>query len=176
MAKTKQAKTRFPAIPFSGTGAKLTTGQLSRVEYLLDLPPTCVEYLLWRNGGVPQYHHFDWYPTAKRKKTSRIDSLFGIDCRQSIDAVNRRLDIPWAICRFRHWLPRWSVPLGFVDEDWFLITFTSYDDRAGEIWLKEWCHDVPDDSIDPNKKIHFVSKSFSDFVSSWYKSEDDDDD
>lgn len=175
MAKPKQAKARFPAMPFSGTGAKLTTNQLSSVGYLLDLPPSCREFLSWRNGGVPQSNHFDWYPSPKRKKTSRIDSLFGIDCRQSIDALNRRLDIPWAILRFRHWLPRWSVPLGFIDDDWFLITFTIYDDRAGEIWLKEWCHDVPDDSIDPNKKIHFISKSFADFVSTWYKAEDEDD-
>lgn len=80
------------------------------------------------------------------------------------------IDIPWAINKFRHWLPRWSAPLGFVDDDWFLVTFTVYDDRAGQVWLKEWRHDVPDDAVAPDKKIHFVANSLVEFVSTWYKS------
>jgi hypothetical protein len=174
MAAKKQPPMKFPPLTFSGTGAVLTQKQLSRVGGILDLPQSCLDYLAWRNGGVPSTGHFDWNVSSKRKRTSRIDSLFGVDCRLPVDKPERRLDIFWAITRFRHWLPRWSVPLGFVDDDWFLITFTTYDERAGQIWLKEWQHDVPDDTVNPEKRIHFIANSFVAFANTWYDSVEDD--
>jgi len=176
MPPKKHARLKFPSIGFRSTGAQLTAKQLSRISSLLDLPKSCADYLAWRNGGDPSVAHFDWSVSEKRKRTSRIDSLFGVDCRSSIDKQDRRLDIVWAITRFRHWLPRWSIPLGFIDGDWFLITFTTYDDRAGQIWLKEWQHDVPDDVANPDKRIHFVANSFVEFANNWYRADPIDDD
>lgn len=176
MTAKKHSRMKFPSLKFSSTGAQLTLKQLSRVGSMLDLPQSCLDYLAWRNGGDPTLAHFDWNVSGKRKRTSRIDGLFGVDCRLTIEKPERRLDIFWAITRFRHWLPRWSIPLGFVDGDWFLITFTTYDQRAGQIWLKEWQHDVPDDTMNPDKRIHFVANSFVEFANTWYHAEEIDDD
>jgi hypothetical protein len=165
----KKVSLAYPNIPFVHAGKPLSTSQQSQVEKLLELPSSCSSFLAWHNGGVPKLNHFDWTTSRRAKRTSRIDSLFGIDCSHAIHQRNRRLDLIWAILRFRHWLPKWSIPLGFVDDDWFLITFTTYDDnRVGQVWLKEWSHDLPNDRLDSNKGIHFVSNSLIEFVQTWY--------
>lgn len=173
MAKRKTAKPNFPDIPIAYAGVELTSEQLSSVQDLLDAPKSCLDFLAWTNGGIPRTPYFDWTNSRGRRRTSRIDQLFGFDCKCSPASIDQELDITWAILKFRHWLPRWSIPLGFVDDDWFLITFNVFDHREGQVWLKEWCHDVPDDKIDPNKRIHHVADSLNEFVASWYADVDE---
>lgn len=173
MPKRKPAKPTFPDLPISFAGKKLTGDQLSAIRNVIDAPESCLAFLEWTNGGVPRICDFDWVDARQRNRTSRIERLFGFDCNNPPHSNRHELDITWAILKFRHWLPRWSIPLGFVDDDWFLITFSVYDKREGQVWLKEWCHDVPDDKVDPNKKIHYVSESLPEFVATWYLAPDE---
>jgi poly(3-hydroxybutyrate) depolymerase len=78
------------------------------------------------------------------------------------------LDTIWAILRFRHWLPRWSIPIAFADEDSFLVTFP-WGDRQDQVWLKYWCHDVPDDDADPEHDCFFVANSVPALVTMLHK-------
>ena len=132
-----------------------------------------MDFIVWHNGGIPKAADFDWQTSRKSTRTSRIETLFGIDCINPVGSSRRRLDIAWAVMKFYHWLPKWSVPLGFIESDWFLITFSTYDDeRAGQVWLKQWQHDTPDDRADRDKQIHYVAESCNAFAATWYTGPD----
>ena len=169
MSKKKPARAAYRKIAFSDAGKSATSAQLSEVQDLLALPKSSMDFIVWHNGGTPAAADFDWQTSRKSIRTSRIETLFGIDCRNPIGSSRRRLDIVWAAIKFYHWLSKWSVPLECTDDDWLLITFSTYDDeRAGQIWLKEWQHDTPDDQTCRNKRIHYVAESCDAFAATWY--------
>jgi len=149
-------------MPFRHTGAKITTGQLSELAFLMNLPRELKRFLMWRNGGTPERRHFTWQHPDRGPESSRVDRFFGLDAGP-FDA-RRNNDMVWAILRFRDWLPRWSIPIAFVDEDSFLVTFPMGDGREDQIWLKEWCHDGPDIHADPDADCYFVAPSAPEFV------------
>lgn len=156
MAKRTIGKARLPRIPFRFGGPKPTARQLSEFRFLLDLPEEYLRFLKWRIGGTPALTYFTWTHPADGSIISRVDQFFGFD-PGGVDA-RRSTDTIWAILRFRHWLPRWSIPVAFVDEHSFLVTFPR-GDREDQAWLKRWCHDAPDDDASPEEDCYFVAAS-----------------
>ena len=139
---------------------------------MLEMPDEYVRFLLWRNGGDPPKSGFRWTHPTEGAKTGYVDNFFGYDPKP-IGSGPRHLDLVWAILKFRHWMPRWSIPVGFANHDDFLITFSNLDDRAGQVWIKNWGHDIPDDRIHPDDGTHMIAKSFVDFTNSLLETDED---
>ena len=135
MVKKRQSNRPFPRMAFSSCGDKLTKAQLSTISYVLELPKELQRFLLWRNGGTPLNRYFDWHQKDQGAQVGRVDSFFRFDAR-SQNSGKHSCDCVWAILKCRYWLPRWSIPMGFANNDDFLITFCNYDERAGQVWLK----------------------------------------
>lgn len=160
MPKRKRKLLQFPRITFEAVGPKLTARQISPVAHMLELPPGYERFLLWRNGGRPRKCYFDWTHPRDGIVTSRLDRLVELNpgaCGTSgMDCIN-------CILRFRHWLPRWSIPIGWAEEDWFLLTFHWDDPRTDEVWLKRWSHEDPDAS-GPEEDVHHIADSLPEFL------------
>lgn len=158
MPKRKQKPLQFPRTTFEAAGSKLTVRQISEVAALIELPPGYERFLLWRNGGRPRKSYFDWTHPRAGTVTSRLDRLLGLNpnTRGTMDCID-------CILRFRHWLPRWSIPIGCVDEDSFLLTFHWDDPRTDEVWFKRWFHEDPDAS-GPEEDVHQIADSLPEFI------------
>ena len=161
MAKRKHKSVRLPRLNFRNALPKLTNKQMAQIGYILDLPNEYQRFLQWRNGGIPDHRYFNWDHPQQGSIQSRVERFFGI-ALGSFD-IARPSDTIWAILRFRHWLPRWSIPIAFVDEDSFLITFTE-GARLDQVWLKYWCHDAPDDDTDPESDCFLIAHSVPELV------------
>lgn len=159
---------RLPRLAFRDQGQPLSQKQLSHAAFVLDLPEGYQKFLLWKNGGVPERQSFTWNHPQDGETTSYLNQLFGLDVGPFDNA--RDLDCIWAILKFRHWLPRWSIPIGFVDEDHFLVTFIT-GDLADQVWLKYWCHDVPDNDAVPEGDLFFIADSIPAFLHSLFEPE-----
>lgn len=158
MPKRKRKLLQFPRATFESVGPKLTARRISEIAGLMELPPGYERFLMWRNGGRPRKCYFDWTHPRDGAVTSRLDQLLEVnpDARGTMDCID-------CILRFRNWLPRWSIPIGSVDEDSFLLTFHWGDPRIDEVWLKRWYHEDPDAS-GPEEDVYHIADSIPEFL------------
>lgn len=158
MPKRKRKLLQFPRATFESVGPKLTARRISEIAGLMELPQGYERFLMWRNGGRPRKCYFDWSHPRDGAVTSRLDRLLEVnpDARGTMDCID-------CILRFRNWLPRWSVPIGSVDEDSFLLTFHWGDPRIDEVWLKRWYHEDPDAS-GPEEDVYHIADSLPEFL------------
>lgn len=164
MPKRKRTLLPFPRVKFEAVGPKLSASQISGVASTMELPPGYERFLLWRNGGQPRKCFFDWKHPRDGNVTSQLNRFLELNpgprgaSRLGMDCID-------CILRFRHWLPRWSIPIGWVDEDWFLLTFHWNDPRNDEVWLKRWYHEDPD-ANGPEEDVYHIADSLPDFIAS----------
>lgn len=162
---TRNAR-RAPRIKFGDTGPALRGTQLSTMEFLLcdRLPEDYRSFLRRHNGGIPVPSYFIWRAPTEEKRCSRVDRLFGLDPRPLHDP-HRSGDCIWVTLKYGGLLPRWSVPIGFVDDENVLLIYVG-GPREGQIWLM-LSSAFPmhiDEPWNPDTAADFVAKSFRSFL------------
>jgi hypothetical protein len=171
MAKRKKKPVPLPRMTFSKSGPKLTTKELSEFTDLLYLPDEYRRFLNWRNGGTPALQYFQRTDESKALQTSRIDRFFGLDSSGFKSPTSD--DIIWWILRLRHLFPKSAIPLAVVDDESYLLTFPSYDERADQVWFKysfeisQWADGADEESC------YFVADSVPHLISMLHAAPED---
>ncbi len=155
-------------VKFRNVGPKLTGSQLGWAEFNLGspkFPPDYRQFLLKYNGGSPDPALFNLHHPSEGTSSAHVDRLFGIDSggfdrQRAVDCISIAL-------KYRDDMPRYSLPIGFVDRDNLLLIFLC-GPREGQIWIKIWGEVSPlvDRPTDREAATYFVAKSFSEFLGS----------
>jgi hypothetical protein len=163
MAKSKRKIARLPRIEFSFGCPPITQSELRPIADRLNLPPEYRRTIKWENGGYPKPAYFDWTHPRDGKRTSRIYSIFGINAGPHDERFS---DCVSCIMQFRMYMPRWAIPVGWVDEDSWLITYPTTHEFEDQIWYKYWCHEHSD--LDPEDDVFFIAQSLPHLLNSLY--------
>lgn len=157
-----------PKLKFSDKGPSVTAKDLD--SYPVELTEEHRQLLMWANGGVPEKQHFRKFDEEVGESISCLDFLYGV---YKPRAKRRHPDVADAILQYRDHLPRWSIPLGRIDDDCFLLTFWA-GERQGKVWEFLWFHDDFHENRDPNASsaLVFLADSISEFLSALRDSED----
>ncbi len=156
-------KSKSTAIEFRKIGPKTSPDTLRR--YPVCLPDDVQNFLLATNGGEPVHQFFQFFANEIREQILCLDYFFGATRPKADDFSARRYDIANACLEYRDHLPRWSIPIGRIDEDCFLLGFYGgkYD---GKICYFIWLHDDFHEDNDPNDddRLYVLNNSLSAFL------------
>jgi hypothetical protein len=152
-------------VEFRKTGPKTSIEALQR--YPIRLPDDVQSFLLATNGGAPVNQFFQFFADDDREQILCLDYFYGATRPKADDFAARRYDIANACLEYRDHLPRWSIPLGRVDDDSFLLTFYG-GKHDGEICYFIWIHDDHHEDNDPNDDdgLYVLNNSLTDFIGS----------
>jgi hypothetical protein len=157
----RKKKRRWPDLAFSEQGPRLTIKDLD--AYPIVLTAEHCDFLLRTNGGVPAQPYYRREDDESTEQIECVDYFYGAKKTGSKGPVR---DIADAILEYRDHLPRWSIPLGRVDDDSFLLTFWN-GEHEGKVWLFLWLHDDDHDEADPNDGdgLYLLANSIAEFLS-----------
>lgn len=163
MKKKSTSKPKSKSIEFRKIGPKTSPETLRR--YPVRLPDDVQSFLLTTNGGEPVNQFFQFFADETCEQILCLDYFYGATRPKADDYTAKRYDIAEACLEYRDHLPRWSIPLGRIDEDSFLLTFNG-GKHDGKICYFIWLHDDFHEDNDPNDDdgLYVLSNSFSDFL------------
>lgn len=156
-------KKRSTSIEFRKSGPKTSANALR--GYPIYFPEDIQRFLIKNNGGEPLNKFFQFFAEDDREQILCLDYFHGATFPKPDDYSARRYDIVNAILQYRDYLPRWSIPIGRINEDCFLLKFYGgpYD---GKICYFIWIHDDFHGDNDPNDGdgLYVLNDSLSEFL------------
>jgi hypothetical protein len=161
--KKRIRKKPWPRMEFRSTGTKLQQKD-PRIRGL-GLSEEHIEFLLWRNGGIPQHRGF-----SLGRQDMQIKRFLGI---------GTEWDLVDSILEFRNVIPRWSVPIAEVENGLgdfaFLLVFPFHPiektfDEPG-VWYYTWFHEEYPKNPDDKRSIKRVADSIRDLVHGLFPNE-----
>jgi hypothetical protein len=158
-------------LKFHDVGPKLSQSKFNCVAFNLgmwNIPEDYKRFLLKYNGCRTEPNIFKWRYPPEGKTSSELNRLFGIlpggfDCDHGVDCIAMLL-------RCRDDLPRFSLPIGFVDDESLLLLFVA-GPRHGQVWIKVMADvsGLADSSTTGDEATYRVTKTFTEFLASLHQ-------